>query len=688
MEKELLKKLNITPYKKETFQILISVLKELTKCLNEDIASLKYQENNVTSILDKLTPKEIQFIESKFPYANFSLKECQIKVQKLIPQEKKKKLATYYTIEEASEFMALLVKNYLKEKKNKITISDPFIGSGRAVTPTLQLIGHEKVRKVWGVEPLPLPALIAYTAITNALNGKSEKVNIIIGDAFKVVSENFSGLNDSKLPKADIILTNPPFTRWKNIERERRKFLLKLVMDWGYKKYITRKEISLQTLCLYLCDLILKEGGLLTSVLPVSTFYTIYGKGYKTLLKNNYKTLGILESSSRASFSEGSGFKEVILAALKKRTQVSEKFYTLFSEINRSNYHEIADFLLSSDKNNHSKHFSKELFDINHLPSFLDINWLSLFRKRNLRNFLLEIISEGLENDTIGYWKDVLGSRSIVRGVEMYGPEFFFIPNKYWDMINENSSYVKIFNPENGKKITIDKKFLVRTFRRPSMYDKIIQSPVDTYMLSLSVDKENLPKDLQYYVEWGIDSGAASPAINSYGKLWYKHVYKQMITKEPFGHLVLPDKVDLKFKKRGVFANYSDEKIAASKNFYIIRNIKKEDSQIFSLWFNSTLFYCLLILLGRKISNSWTRLLKNDYLEIPLLNVNNLESDDIKRLLKIFNEISNKELDPFWDQLDKKFRLNLDVQIFQALKVKNPVSKVKRMYKILREIRI
>ena len=106
------------------------------------------------------------------------------------------------------------------------------------------------------------------------------------------------------------------------------------------------------------------------------------------------------------------------------------------------------------------------------------------------------------------------------------------------------------------------------------------------------------------------------------------------------------------------------------------------------MWFNSTLFYCLLILLGRKISNSWTRLLKNDYLEIPLLNVNNLESDDIKRLFKIFNEISNKELDPFWDQLDKKFRLNLDVQIFQALKVKNPVSKVKRMYKILREIRI
>jgi len=41
--------------------------------------------------------------------------------------------------------------------------------------------------------------------------------------------------------------------------------------------------------------------------------------------------------------------------------------------------------------------YSNDLFDINNLPRFLDINWLSLFGKRDLRNFLVDIFSEGFE---------------------------------------------------------------------------------------------------------------------------------------------------------------------------------------------------------------------------------------------------------------------------------------------------
>jgi len=51
-------------------------------------------------------------------------------------------------------------------------------------------------------------------------------------------------------------------------------------------------------------------------------------------------------------------------------------------------------------------------------------------------------------------------------------------------------------------------------------------------MLSLPpIEYNELNKDLRSYIEWGVNSESALPAIKSYGKFWYSHVYKQMLTK-------------------------------------------------------------------------------------------------------------------------------------------------------------
>jgi hypothetical protein len=683
MEKQILEKMGIVPVNKDAFDILSAALKTLIEYSDvNNLYPLKNESISVLNILKKLNSEEIEYIDSKLSENNLSIEECQIKVQKLIPQGERKKFAAYYTIESGSKFMASMVEKYLKKlDKDRIVIVDPFMGSGMAITQTLELIKSEKVKKVWGIEPLPLPALVAYAAILTALNGKGDLIEIVVGDAFEIVLRDFSPLNTkSKLSKADVILTNPPFTRWKYLEKDYREFLLKVISDWGYEKYITRKEISLQTLCLYLSDYVLNQNGLIISVLPVSTFYTIYGKGYKWLLKSNYNTFGILESSSRSSFSEDSGFKEVILAAIKG----SKASFTAFSELN-DNSQEITDFLMENNGSFYNK-YSHDLFDINNLPRFLDINWLSLFGKRDLRNFLVDIFSEGFEKGTLEYWEDALGSKSIIRGVEMYGPEFFFIPNKYWKLDHETSNNLIISKLEDKKVLKLEKKFFIKTFRKPSLYDRIIESPLESYMLSLPpIEYNDLNKDLRSYIEWGVNSESALPAIKSYGKFWYSHVYKQMSTKKPFGHIIIPDKVDLGFKRRGVFANYSSEDAAASKNFYIVKDKDEKVAKILAAWFNSTLFFCILALLGRKISNTWTRLLRNDYLEIPLINVENLDENKIKDLCEIFDEISDQKLDPFWDQLGESFRYELDLAVLKGLGIKNPENKVKKMYKILKE---
>jgi hypothetical protein len=572
--------------------------------------------------------------------------------------------------------MESMVYEYLKTSKNqKIVLADPFLGSARTLTAAIQKIGIEKLQKVWGIEPLPLPALVAYASLLNAVKGKREYIRVITGDTFKEIPRALSPFIRSELPKADVILTNPPFTRWKYLEKNYRDYLLKVISGLGYKEYITRKEASLQTLSMFLADHMLNNEGLVVSVLPASTFYTIYGKGYKSLLRKNYGVLAILEFASKSSFSEDSGFKEVIIVAVKG---TSRSRLTVFTELD-NNPEEIAKVVSVDQKSN-----MRNLFDIHDLPRFLDINWLALFGENKLRDIIVNAFKQGLKIGTLGYWDDALGRGSIIRGVEMDGPEFFFIPNAHWRIFKENERTVEIENSENKSSLTLSKEFLIRTLRKPSLYSNVIEASVDSYMLSIPpTEIIDLPEALQCYIKWGIDSGMAKPALNAYGKYWFSHVHKQMITKKPFGQVFIPDKVDLMFKCRGVFVNYTNEKVAASKNFYIIKDENETINKFLVGWFNATIFISTLVLLGRKISETWTRFLENDYLELPVINVSLVDEKNISEVCKNIKSIINKPLPPLWNQLNEEYRYRLDLSLAEAIKIEKPEKIVEELHQIL-----
>jgi len=676
----ILQKLGIEPAIPESFRILIASLNVIMLYNKDgDLESLRTWDAPILPNLERLNPEEIRAIKSELSKPNISISDCQVQVQKLIPQAVRKRFAAYYTIDSGTHFMSSVTQHYLRNlKKDKVVLADPFLGSARTLTAAIRKIGVERLQKVWGIEPLPLPALVAYASLLSATGGRRDLITVIVGDAFKVIPEAMPRLAQAKLPRADIILTNPPFTRWKYLEGNYRNYILRVINMLGYGRYITRGEVSLQTLSMFLSDYALNKGGLIVSVLPASTFYTIYGKGYKSLLKESYEVLGMVEHSSRPSFSEDSGFKEVILIAVKKPDKDKNRL-TVFAELD-DNPEELAKAVMDRREPYHKVN----LFNINDLPRFLDINWLALFGEDELRNIVVDIFRQGLKNGTLGYWNDVLGRKSIIRGVEMYGPEFFFLPNKYWRILRENNGFVEIENIESRLRLTISREFLVRTLRKPSLYSYTIEAKADTYMLSIPpLELKSLPEDLQHYIEWGVKSGTAKPAINSYGKYWYSHVYKQMMTKKPFGHIFIPDKVDLTFKRRGVFANYTSEKIAASKNFYIIKYIDEKASKILTGWFNSAIFISTLILLGRKISETWTRFLESDYLELPIINISIIDDETASKLCKNVSDILDKPLPPFWDQLDKEYRYRLDLSIAEAIKLENADKTVRNLYQLL-----
>ncbi len=677
---KILEKLGIEPVSKESFRIFITALATILKYSDEDdIESLASWNAPILPNLRKLDSTEIRFIKSEIQKINLSIEECQVRVQKLIPQEKRKKFAAYYTIQQGTNLMALVVEEFLKRSRNeKVVLADPFLGSGSTLTTAIKKIGVEKVQKAWGIEPLPLPALVAYASLLHVTKGKKDIVTVIVGDAFKEISKVSSPfVIQCELPKADVILTNPPFTRWKYLEKKYRNYLLTIIEKLGYEKYITRREVSLQTLSMFLCDYILNSGGLLISVLPASTFYTIYGRGYKSLLRKKYGIYAMVECKSRASFSEDSGFKEVIIVAVKGDNKDRS---TVFIELN-NNIEEVAKIIMN--KRDVRKPYANTI-NLHNLPRFLDINWLALFGEGKLRNIIVNIFKQGLKKRTLGYWNDILGKSSIIRGVEMYGPEFFFIPNKYWKITKEESDFVKIQYLETKTELSLNKKFLVKTLRKPSLYSHKIEAEVNTFMLSIPpVEINKLPSDLREYIRWGFSSGTAKPAINAYGKYWYSHVHKQITIKKPFGQVFVPDKVDLLFKNRSVFANYTKEKVAASKNFYIVRNNDETLSKLLIGWFNSTIFISVLMLLGRRISETWTRFLENDYVELPIVNINAINKEAMVEVIENVNKVLNKPLPPLWEQLNKEYRYKLDLSIAKLIGIENPEKIISDLYQAL-----
>ena len=106
-----------------------------------------------------------------------------------------------------------------------------------------------------------------------------------------------------------------------------------------------------------------------------------------------------------------------------------------------------------------------------------------------------------------------------------------------------------------------------------------------------------------------------------------------MQTKAPYGHIFIHDKIDL--TRHRILANYSEKPLCASKNFYIIR----EDNPLIAAWFNSSIMRYILRIFSKRISDNWTRLLEEDYLEIPVPSKSlKVDLSNVENVDKVINE--------------------------------------------------
>lgn len=589
-----------------------------------DIAS--YMLSILESVSNNIKKKLIEIMRSVYisdSFYDYLITEDRLGtiLQKSFSAERRKELAVNYTVRSGNLLSKLLTDRDLSVVKKMV---DPFCGSGRLITSIMETGFVRNLEFIMINDIVPAAVLLAYFRIQYYLkynNLISIQVKAVYGDGFDLINHNLEN-------EFDLVITNPPFTRSQLISKSQRKTLDKLLKLSKSYDIGSQGQAGLHIFSIFLADNLLNSNGIMLSVLPTSTILSRYSIGVQELLLGSYKQFELISSKTEKSFSEDSIFRELILIASRKGEQKFE-------------------FKLLDEKS--GSYINEQLIDKNTLHE--DWNWDRYFRSKNL----LELRNEILPHLSSGDYLDL----DILRGVELYGPDFYFFPNRFWKVTEDNNNEIIIQNIDT--QTSISKKFLVKVLRQPKLY-KQISPPINEYALSINQEPS---LELSKYIDANIEN--AKPARKRFGDRWLNHIHDQIKSKNPVGHLFIIDKFSL--ATQAMLVHYTDEKLHCTKNFYIIRADRKK-SKLLSAWMNSTIYISLYLTSRREIGGSFGRLQIIDYKEEKLFPKFIHEIDYshtvVKEIFSHFDKLRKEILPPVIKQINEPYRLELD-QLFIKL---------------------
>lgn len=552
----------------------------------------------------------------------------------IIPLKIKKKYAMYYTKKAVASLLSELVFS-----KKISSVLDPSCGNGillsnlHKLNPNLDLVGCD----------------ISSLTIIDKINFEHlGKIDFLKLNEIEWKKEQKSSRNNF-----DLIIMNPPYTRPANLSLEYRKFL--------FQKFKSNSEnlgqMGLHCYFIKQADKFLKPGGTLAAVLPASVLYAKYAKSIRDVLLNNYEIKFLISYESNEAFSYYSSFKEILLIAKKNQSMKNCTFVSLQKEITNLNKTEIITNILKNRKNEKlSKNFQitkKQLQKSN--------NWLEFFKDEKIRDVLSNTF-EHSQSKIVKIGK-ILEMR---RGVETFGPEFFFIPNRFWKVKKITNSSVLIYNQQIGKELCISQKYLSSGLTSPKNYSKTIIPNIREFLVTIPpLDISKLPQSIRDYINWGLTRDLAIRHSKfATKKPWYSFLYEQLKKETFFGNVFILRKIRL--GTMGVLAHFTSNKFPASKGFYVLKNNSKF-SKALTLWFNSSFFLKQLLNKRRSISNEWGELMISDLKELYCIDFSKIPESKLQQIEEVFDKFSKKNMspviqkNPYRVEVDKIFLKILDM---------------------------
>ncbi len=473
-------------------------------------------------------------------------------------------------------------------------VCDPFCGSARLITSIIPLC--DKIETVVINDISTAAVLISYLRIIYLYS--DIEVIASIGNAF-----------DKLEMKVDVIIMNPPFTRTMHISDEVKASTAKYTSIKG------QGHGGLHIFALFLADSLLNDNGMIISVIPASTIASTYSKPVQQLILSKYDDIEFLQDHDKIAFSQDSDFNELILVMTKA----------------------------SPDSDIMFRYFSGDSMNINRDQLKNDWNWMRYFR-----NFSL-LRMRGYIMDNFGVRSGYSINLDIKRGVELYGPDFFFFPNKIYTSLEFEADRVKLIGDDT---VYLPSYLLKPIFRKPGIYQRYISPEINEY--TLSVPETYTDKLLSDYIDKHKDQ--AGSAINKFGDNWVSHIHNQIIKKNPRGYLFVVDKTDI--RSVSSFIHFKSDQYLCTKNFYVISG-DFDSIKLLAAWMNSTWFLVLYLSSRREINKSYGRMQIIDYLNENLF-PDFLFMNDTMNILAHFDTYRSTAQPAIIDQLLSDNRMKLD----------------------------
>jgi len=632
-------------------------------------------------------------------------------IGKSMPIETRKTLASYYTKVTSSEILAQLSIDRWDEK-----VWDTACGSGTilvsAYNKKWELYTHEKglrttsndkdeihkeflEKQITGTDIMPFAChltglnlsaknLNVYTDFIRIANRNSLdfielpcEVREAYGDisnAIELIKDpqkyfDESGELERKIPrdqrqesktfileKPDAIIINPPFTKLQNLPEEYRKsFSKRQIIN------ICGKTINLWGYFLAHADLILKNGGKLSAIIPVGFLRGKRTRKIRDHILKNYSIDYIIRPAINYCFSEDSNFDDMILIARKNPYEENHETKIVFlhgdildrtPEDVKSLVKEIRIELaekIDSEKYSLRKVSQKLLYDNrNNLMPFFFSNeiaiqdTLNLFVERIKANDKMEKLDPKLMEDGLQLRGRERPKESLIN--RNLGDSRILKSRYYFDQ-DEDKDYLSYHDKQDGTTLRKEKTSLMKTFR--------VITDVDTY---------DITKKFDYLIK-------------------FREREKNST------YLMIPNRFDLASESFYSLSSYSEDKIIPLNSFIMYLSPTKEEAKLLCLYFQSIFFLAQILRISKRPKSkggfaNFIEVKHADLKEIFAPTFDKIPKESTTKLLEHFDYIRDKKMPYLIKQLREKTkdRISLDLLVSELLGLNFSRQEIEKIY--------